>query len=99
LNSIESQSIFGLQTVLGKAGQMATYAGYMGKPNWFQADLDRYRSVTPADVQRVANTYLTPNRLVMTYTPRAGEVARGRLSSRTEWIFGWSNSTSCRSFR
>jgi zinc protease len=84
LNSIESQSVFGLQTVLGKAGQLTTFAGYLGKPNWFQADIDRYRTVTPADVQRVANTYLTPNRLVMTYTPRAGEAARGqRAADRT----------------
>lgn len=84
LNSIESQTVFGLQTVLGKAGQMATFAGYLGKPNWFQADVDRYRSVTPADVSRVANTYLTSNRLVMTYTQRAGEAARGpRAADRT----------------
>ena len=84
LNSIESQTVFGMQTVLGKASQMATFAGYLGKPNWFQADLDRYRTVTPADVQRVANTYLTSNRLVMTYVPRSGEAARGqRAADRT----------------
>jgi zinc protease len=84
LNSIESQSVFGLQTVLGKASQLTTFAGYLGKPNWFQADIDRYRTVTPADVQRVANTYLTSNRLVMTYTPRTGEAARAqRAADRT----------------
>lgn len=76
LNSIESSTIYGLQTVLGKASQLTTFAGYLGKPNWFQADLDRYRTVTPADVQRVANTYLNGNRLVMTYNPRTGEAAR-----------------------
>jgi Predicted Zn-dependent peptidases len=76
LNSIESQTIFGLQTSLGKAGQLATYAGYLGKPNWFQDDLDRYRKVTPADVSRVAKQYLGPNRLVMTYVPRTGEAPR-----------------------
>lgn len=77
LNSIESQTINGLQTVLGKAGQLTSFAGYLGKPNWFQADLDRYRKVTSADVQRVANTYLGANRLVMSYVPRSGQVARG----------------------
>lgn len=76
LNSIESQTIYGLQTVLGKAGQLTTFAGYLGKPDYFQADLDRYRKVTPADVSRVANTYLTPNKLVMTYVPRTGEAPR-----------------------
>ncbi len=76
LNSIESQTIYGLQTVLGKAGQMTTFAGYLGKPDWFQADLDRYRKVTPAEVSRVANAYLGANRLVMTYVPRTGEAPR-----------------------
>ena len=76
LNTIESQTIYGLQTVLGKAGQMTTFAGYLGKTDHFQADLDRYRKVTPADVSRVANQYLTPNRLVMTYVPRTGEAPR-----------------------
>jgi zinc protease len=75
-NSIEAQSIFGLQTVLGKGSQLGSYTGFLGKPDYFQADLDRYARVTPADIQRVANTYLTTNRLVMTYTPRQGEAAR-----------------------
>ncbi|NDY74865.1 insulinase family protein, partial [Desulfobacter hydrogenophilus] len=65
LNVIESQTIFGMQTVLGKADQMNSYATFQGKPDNFQADLDRYRKVTPADIQRVANTYLNANRLVM----------------------------------
>jgi zinc protease len=72
-NSTESQTIFGLQTVLGKGAQLGSYAGYLGKPDYFQTDLDRYARVTPADIQRVANTYLTANRLVMSYVPRQGE--------------------------
>ena len=76
LNSIESQSIFGLQTVLGKAGQLAAFSGYRGKANWFQEDLDRYRKVTSADVSRVANQYLSANRLVMTYKPAPGGAPR-----------------------
>jgi len=73
LNSIESQSIYGMQTVLGKGGRISSFAGYLNKPDYFQADLDRYRKVTPADVQRAANTYLNGNRLVMSYVPRKGE--------------------------
>ena len=73
-NSIESQTIFGLQTVLGKGGQISNFAGYVGKPDYFQADLDRYANVTASDIQRVANKYLTANRLVMTYNPKRGEV-------------------------
>jgi len=76
-NSIESQTIFGLQTVLGKGSQLGSYTGFLGQPGYFQADIDRYAKVTAADISRVANTYLTPNRLVMTYTPRQGEAQRG----------------------
>ena len=70
LNVIEAQTIFGMQTVLGKADQMNSYATFQGKPDNFQSDLDRYRKVTPADVQRAANTYLNGNRLVMSFVPR-----------------------------
>ncbi|HUR97556.1 MAG TPA: pitrilysin family protein [Pyrinomonadaceae bacterium] len=76
-NSNESSTIFGLQTVLGKGSQLGNYAGYLNKPAYFQADLDRYAAVTPADIQRVANTYLGSNRLVMTYMPRQGDAPRG----------------------
>jgi zinc protease len=80
-NSIESQSIFGLQTVLGKGSQIGNYAGFLKKPNYFQADLDRYSKVTPADVQRVANTYLTANHLIMTYLPKQGEANRSNSAA------------------
>jgi zinc protease len=69
LNIREANAIYGLQTVFGKGAQMAAYTGFLNKPDYFQADIDRYRKVTPADVQRVANQYLTANRLVMSYIP------------------------------
>jgi len=65
----EAQAIYGLQTVLGKGGRLADYAGYVGKPNYFQADIDRYTKVTPEDVKRVANEYLGANHVVMNYVP------------------------------
>ncbi len=65
----EAQAIYGLQTVLGKGGRIANYAGYLNQPNYFQADLDRYGKVTAADVKRVANQYLIANHLVMSYVP------------------------------
>lgn len=76
LNTIEYGTISSLQTVLGKASQLTAYSGYLGKASWFQSDLDRYRKVTAADVQRVAKTYLGDNRLVMSYVPRTGDAAR-----------------------
>lgn len=89
LNSIESQTVYGMQNVLGKANQMNSYATYLNKPNYFQADLDRYRKVTAADVQRVAKKYLTNDRFVMNFVPRtekaaaAGNVAANRPTSTT----------------
>ena len=65
----EAQAIYGLQTVLGKGGRIADYAGYVGQPNYFQQDLDRYLKVTPDEVKRVANQYLGANHLVMAYVP------------------------------
>ena len=73
VNQIEARSIFGLQTILGKANQLNESATFYNNPGLFQRQLDEYRKVTPADVQRVANTYLTPNRLVMSFVPRKGE--------------------------
>ncbi len=72
LNVIESQTIFGMQNILGKADQMNSYLTFDGKADNFEADLQRFRRVTPADVQRVAKTYLDSNRLIMSYLPKAG---------------------------
>ncbi|MDQ3321406.1 MAG: insulinase family protein [Acidobacteriota bacterium] len=80
LNQIETGTIFGLQTVLGKADALNGNAVFYGKPDRFQEQLNEYRKVTPADIQRVANTYLTNNRLVMTFAPgKAG--ARGAMNA------------------
>lgn len=76
LNGRESQFIYGLESVSGKGAQLSSYAGYLGKPSYFQTDLDRYRKVTPADVQRVADQYLTVNRLVMSYVPSKAPASR-----------------------
>jgi len=65
INGREAQAIFRMQTVLGKGGRIADFAGYLNKPNYFQEDLDRYRRVTPADVKRVANQYLQTNRFAV----------------------------------
>ncbi|HEX8249148.1 MAG TPA: pitrilysin family protein [Pyrinomonadaceae bacterium] len=70
INRIESQTVFGLQTILGKADAMNSNATFYGKPDRFQQQLDEYRKVTPADVVRVANAYLNANHLVMNFVPR-----------------------------
>jgi len=54
----------------GKADQLAFYDYFVGTPDYFQTDLDRYRRVTPADVQRVALEYLQRHRVVLSVVPQ-----------------------------
>ena len=72
LNQIESQAVYALQTVFGRADQMNNYFTMRGRPDYFQQNLDEFRKVTAADVQRVAQTYLTDKKLVMSYVRRQG---------------------------
>jgi zinc protease len=72
-NARESSFVYGLQTVGGfggKSDQLNQYAVFLNQPGYFQTDLLRYRSVTPADVMTVANGYLTDKRLVLTVMPK-----------------------------
>ena len=46
------------------------YAEMFDHYEWFQTFVERVEAVTPADIQRVARAYLTPNqRVVGTYLP------------------------------
>ena len=77
-NEVEAAFIFGLQNIGGngsKSDQLNLYNIMRGTPAWFEQDLARYRKVTPADVQRVAKSYLTKNRLVFTVLPRPRDPA------------------------
>jgi len=64
----ESQFIFRLQTVGGfggKSDQLNAYNVFVGDPGFFERDLERYRRVTAASVQRVAGAWLQPERRVL----------------------------------
>jgi len=70
-NQTESQFLGAMETVLGKADQLNAYNYFVGTPDWFEQDLDRVRRVTPADVQRVAQQYLSGRpRVVLSVTPQ-----------------------------
>ncbi|HEX2722054.1 MAG TPA: pitrilysin family protein [Gemmatimonadaceae bacterium] len=74
-NVNEARRIYSLQTVGGfggKSDQLNQNAVFTGNPGFFEQDLARYRAVTPADLQRVARTYLGDNKLIFTVTPLAG---------------------------
>ena len=68
-NSIRANFLDRLASVLGKADQLNLYNYFAGTPDYVRQDAARYEAVTAADVQRVANTYLRRNRVVLTVVP------------------------------
>ncbi|MEK6598265.1 MAG: pitrilysin family protein [Gemmatimonadota bacterium] len=68
-NSIESSFLGSLERVGGKADQLNAYYFQTGNPDGFQTDLDRYRGVTAADVQRVVRKYLLAPKVILSVVP------------------------------
>jgi zinc protease len=66
---LEFQFVSSLQSNLGKAQRLADGAGYHGNPGYFQTEYQKMLAVTPADVKRVANKYLTKGRVVLSIVP------------------------------
>jgi len=69
VNTIESKTIFGMERLGERADRLNGYITDLGKADGFAADIDRYRKVTAADIQRVAAKYLNKDRLVMYIEP------------------------------
>lgn len=85
VNGIETRFVRSLERVAGKADQLNHYLYYTGDPGYAQRDLERYRSLTPADVQRVAREYLHDrNRVVISIVPqgRTELAAEGKEAAR-----------------
>jgi zinc protease len=59
----------GLESNLGKAMQLSDGAGLHGDPGHFKTAYQKSQAVTPADVKRVANKYLTTGRVVLSVVP------------------------------
>jgi zinc protease len=71
LNSLETEFVSGLETVDNKSNTLNEYFYYTGDPGSVSREPARYRSVTPADVQRVARQYLTgKNHVVISFVPQ-----------------------------
>lgn len=68
-NSTKASFIYRIQSIDNKADQMNSYNFYWGDPGAFNKDLERYQKVTPADIQRVVQKYLTKNRVVFSVVP------------------------------
>jgi len=66
---IEANLLSGLQSNLNKAFTLADGLGYHGSPAYFETNYRKSTGVTPADVKRVANTYLTKGRVILSIVP------------------------------
>jgi zinc protease len=73
----ESEFISGLERIGGfggKADVLNQYNVFLGDPGKVDADLQRYRALTPADVQRAAARWLdTPNRAILRFHPEKSQ--------------------------
>jgi zinc protease len=61
--------IRGLESNLNKAMTLSEGAGFHGDPAFFKTEYQKSLAVTAADVKRVANTYLTKGRVVLSIVP------------------------------
>lgn len=66
---LELSFVSGLQSNLGKAIQLAQGLGMHGNPAHYQEEYAKSLAVTPEDVKRVANKYLTKGRVVLSVVP------------------------------
>src|SRR5437867_8626365 len=73
-NTVEAQFLSRMERVGGfggKADQLNFYNYFVGTPDYFQKDLERYFAVSPGDVQRAVKTYLTgAHRVVLSVVPQ-----------------------------
>jgi zinc protease len=80
-NTLESHFIRQLESVGGFGGRadlLNFYNTFSGDPGAVNSDFDRYLAVTAADVQRVANKYLTEGRVRLVINPKE-QVAPGEI--------------------
>jgi len=73
-NRINAYFVFGLQSNLSRAKQLAEFELYWGNAELIRAELGRYLAVTADDVKRVAGEYFAAtNRTVLDVVPTEGE--------------------------
>jgi zinc protease len=66
---IEVNFLSGLQSNLNKAFTLADGLGYHASSSYFETNYQKATAVTPADVKRVANQYLTKGRVILSIVP------------------------------
>jgi zinc protease len=84
LAQAEAHFIYRLQTVggfNGKSDQLNAYNVYIADPGYFEADLERYRSLKPGDVRAAAQQLVPARRVSLSVVPM-GEPGLARPDSR-----------------
>ena len=66
---LELGFVNGLESNLGRSMRLADGLGYENDAGSFQTEYQKMLAVTPADVKRVANKYLTKGRIVLSVVP------------------------------
>lgn len=66
---LEFEFVRTLESNLGKAETLNSGLVFFNDPGYFRTLYQKLRSVTAADVKRVANTYFGPNRIVLSIVP------------------------------
>jgi zinc protease len=66
---IELSFVAGLESNLAKADMLASGFVFHGDPGFYKKEYTEAESVTPAEVKRVANRYLTKGRVVLSVVP------------------------------
>jgi predicted Zn-dependent peptidase len=75
-NQIESSMTFAKQRVDQKADLLAHYATLRGDPHQLNREIEHYLEVTPDDINKVVNQYLSEtNRTVLHYIPKNGSAS------------------------
>jgi zinc protease len=73
-NQLESEFIFGLQSVSSKGEQIGYYQTIMGDYTALFDEANKYQAVTAQDIMRIAQTYFDPkNRTVVILVPEMPE--------------------------
>ena len=79
--------IYGLESVSGKVGRLASYQTITGNPDFAAADIARYEGVTEEDVMRVYRKYIKDKpAVIMSVVPMgmSNQTARGDTWERPE---------------
>jgi predicted Zn-dependent peptidase len=71
-NQVEDEFISKNASAQGRSEALANYYVYFKDANLVNTEIERYNKVTPDDLKRAANNYLTKeNRVVLYYLPKS----------------------------